>query len=1813
MIKDKHHLENELDRAVEKGYKGLAGSEDRKLEDELFHMTQERNKLRKVKITLAIENVSLKESMIELKTKVDVFQKECGNLQEWKEKVQKLEEDCEDLRDWKNKAEALEVECKDLRDNQMKVEAHEIECKMKCDSKIEELDEESKKINESIQDIGEDCKDIQHNEISLEEECKKLCECKIHLEEECQELRKHIDHLDKECNNLREFKEKIENSNGNNEVFNANKLNINVLENKNLKDDRSKMEVEVSNKILHESNSMDVKDCTIQEYLEKIESLKQENVKLCENHQAILDKQWNVLQVDLKSFEAKVEELESECESIRRDHLSSMIDNAELAREKDKLLAMYNEQKYNYEILETAHECLQKEQERKKAQQIKEQNDYHASINNLNKKVLELESNFCERLHQQSTNYASCMAIKTKINGRDTITLTRQEYEILLAEKVVMLQERDSAHKKLCSIEIQNFQLNASMECLRQEIPNKNKGYDEKETDAEVLLAQDVVNLRSIVSSLEEELRSANCEKNKLLDQNTSLRGELNEVHEALSHCQHENDNLNEVLEELNRRSSLEHIHSAASSLKEQLGKASKEKDLIKEQLNKVVKEKEQLANVANERDNVIHSLKEEIAKLKKEKEESCSLFKIQLQKMEDDTQLSSQIQDQFMTTVKERDEIKEELVAYKKTLESLHTKISFIESDQSKKIILWQKERSDFEEKCKRMDMELQNKKDDMVMTIKKMQNDIDEKINEKNNLKRITEKEIKDAHIQASQLHDELHQIKESMNEKMDCIIVEKNAITQELIECKENISLLQKENEKLTNSAKEKEDLSKANLSLLNEQEHLLTVIANLKIEKETITNKSHEDLTFIKASLATTIKEKEEVVTNEQYLQNTLDGLHITMKSLNEQLTLLSYENDKLFEAKEVLTIERDALFQKVLNLNNFKEIELKNDDFQSIEQTNGGSINCENVIKSHVQNDNIDSILVQEKELIIKEHDTLLEDPLLPKKDNDIKYGKKEKRRWNSKGYKEEMANLLTEKEKLLASEAFLKQLLIDLEKEYTSKNSSLINEKIILLKEHENLVVEIDLLKKEKIEIEKKLENVLVQNTTSITNLQNAQTTIEHDLLIKQEEYANLMKDYMQLKEENIMLIQTKENIAKEHENFIKITTLLKNENNDLKQKFEEEVIQLPSFITKLFETLSQKHELVTSELYSMQQFNKLKEKIVNKECLQSKLEGEISELQQTIQTLNLENDKLIKECRQNGYELSSLLKKKETLLEECDSFSKEMTMLKSEKELLAKKYAQTNFEKEHILTSQLSLQAKVETLNKTLLSLNEQIVELIEKNEKLHIEVQSTRILKESIKSKDQEQQTCESTILNTNEVGILCNIEQCVNHLNVEYNKENKQLDMGSLPITKIYSKIELESLNNQLEYLKNQQNETVKEKDALISSLKEKEQTSNNIVIYEMEVEKLKQKLDFLNQQQVQLSQERDNVLQENRSLLEQCNNLQAKISTLKAEDDIGNFSIQFDTTKQNDSKKIIQKHQIVDLEILLKTLKEQQTNLIKENMEIAVENEVLIKERDSLIASISLLKKQHEANFLKELKKNGTTLEASLTKKFEELVQIINALNRSQEDHTLQNEVLKEATDSSEKGLGSLESIQSSREKKHSKYSNIENNLNDQVNHSTIVKIENLSGLQESLRIKLDDLVKTTSSLTKNFIESTKENEQLILEITSLKQECQKLHMALVNLEKEKNTLIQKVMESRSTLDRFSKESSQLQRKLVDVEMKLGRTTSEKENAKLQIAELQLLLSNQQRMQHLPTPYSMEKVQTLEAQNRCLKMEKVTCDF
>ena len=1058
-----------MDRARDKGFMSRDscgdGEDDRKLENELSSITQERNKLRKVRIALAVENVSLKETLTELRTKADVLETECEALRVLKDILGKLEEECEDLRDWKSKAEALEAECEELRGREkMKEEAREIQCEMqKWRSKAKKL----------------------------EDECCNLVKSKESVETECSNLRTRQASLEAERDNLLNLKQKSEDHETERAQLYDYKLKVETIEKGIQSDNRAEDVLGMEFEKLWNYDS-------IRELKQKVARLEEENLKLCKCHQAALDKQWDVLEADLKAFETKVEELETECATVRRNHLSSILENSQLARDKELFEKLFNEHKCTLEIMETAYECLQKEQARKDAEISKERNGYYASIDNLTRKVMDLESTFSERLRQQAASYAHYLAPKNQGQGQDTVFLTRQEYEFLLAEKSVMLQERDGAHKKLCSIEAQNVHLNATIDCLRQEVA-RGRSHETKHADvnAQVLLAQEIVNLQSMLTSLEEEVAKENSEKQRVFAMNASLRQDLNRAHtDALKVRKEKKKLLDFKVKESDRcRSLIEQRQVTETSLTKQLTEISKERDMLHEQLLMVFKERAQLASAAHEKDDLILSLREQISQAAKDRENAVCLPK-------EEPALQVNGRNRLALVQPGRTgsnvSINQKVLDLEKSVHSLRAQLSSLSEQIKAGLLLFSNS--------------LARGKDSL--------------------LEELSANCGPNANV--SLMKEEMPM--SASKERMACHGV---TLVENLQDFGETLRSL---NDQLANLAGERDQLTLAKQSLIQERDHLLAAVTKLDTRKDSMSKRLEQDLhvevSSVKSLLTTAAREKEQMAISEGSLQQKLDDLFSTIQCLNTQLASLSSEKDHLVHANEAVTHERDALLatvsilQKREDNSSHKEIDplFSRDVNKLVSDDSCPQPVLETTIQSGRRTDDEDkestsyqeaskltqenSLFLEHSERLKQERDSLAAELASLKKEKDSESGKKLRRKWNLKRPQDEIASLLKDNERLAASEASLKQHLVELEGKLSKENSILGQEKLLLTEDRENIIEEVSLLTKEKDNFERKLE---VESIHSMTELQQ-------NLVDQKDQLSQMVEKCRLLTEERDML-----------------------------------------------------------------------------------------------------------------------------------------------------------------------------------------------------------------------------------------------------------------------------------------------------------------------------------------------------------------------------------------------------------------------------------------------------------------------------------------------------------------------------------------------------------------------------------------------------------------------------------------------------------------------------------------------------------------
>jgi chromosome segregation ATPase len=432
---------------------------------------------------------------------------------------------------------------------------------------------------------------------------------------------------------------------------------------------------------------------SLADYKGKAEKLEAECENLRRGHQEALEKQWDVLEAELKAFESKVEELEAECESVRHDYSSCKLEVSDLARERDECQIALNKSKAILENLEREYNSLQKDHRVINALRVKEQARLKSALEASEKKAKKLE-----------------IASAT----------LQKEHEILSAEKSVLLQERDSAHKKLGYIEVQNVELGSSIEYLRNELEKATKERSKLGVGDDILLVQDVVNLRALVSSLQVDLATATKEKKRLHGMEVSLKQELKKLTEELALMKTKNVRIDAPVKEKDEmdpppppppppavmavKEDTRQVHTVSSSSADAATAVKGGEDTKRDQQHKLKQQvkglesqscstKRELDTAGNEKSCLtlkeasvskgiiqlqeeISSMKGEVAMALKEKERACSAEFGYLETIHS-------LNQKLACLVKEKDQMMAEKLFLKQEQDDLHAVISILEGER--------------------------------------------------------------------------------------------------------------------------------------------------------------------------------------------------------------------------------------------------------------------------------------------------------------------------------------------------------------------------------------------------------------------------------------------------------------------------------------------------------------------------------------------------------------------------------------------------------------------------------------------------------------------------------------------------------------------------------------------------------------------------------------------------------------------------------------------------------------------------------------------------------------------------------------------------------------------------------------------------------------------------------------------------------------------------------------------------------------------------------------------------------------------------
>ena len=1051
---------------------------------------------------------------------------------------------------------------------------------------------------------------------------------------------------------------------------------------------------------------------------------------------------------------------------------------------------------------------------------------------------------------------------------------------------------------------------------------------------------------------------------------------------------------------------------------------------------------------------------------------------------------------------------------------------------------------------------------------------------------------------------LEKELNQENSAISKDLSSVLIEKYCRGVSKVSLPQQLDeILTKTHRKLANLHEENSILTQTSHALAQERDDLVVELSVLK-EKEKRPAKRLErelraEIESIENDLSSALEDKDRTVAFELSLKHELDEIVAMVQARDyEQQVTLSEENLLLVQLKDSIAQKHDNLLAQVALLKRKLEVFAQNEEEQKRELES---------IKNKLSTAMMDFVIAcKEKECIFASEMSLKE-----------------------------------QFDKLEAIVQSKDEQLESMKKESTSSMQA----KECLAQERANLVAEVAKLKEENEALTKQLEG---DSRTKIVStkkeLSNGSSSLEQiaDLEVSLRQQLDELAATMHARDDQLenmsskrnLLFQEKDSLFHEHSNLVSKFTLLKEEKDALTQLLEGGLgIEILSLKKELSTMLSSKEQVATSEVSLRQQLQEL-------EATQYVQDEQLEKLDIEHKILGQAKNSLVQERDYYVAQVSLFKKENEAFSKRLEGqFETEITSIKNKLSIVLS-------DKERIAASEILLTQQLHELKETLHVRDGRIENLIKENcllvqekedltQECDIVVANFTLLKEE---KDSLFQHLEgdlraemisiknelSIVLGSNErlVASEVSLKQQLDKLNSKIYKQNEeqvelQKEKNQLVRTKESLMQELNITMEEVSTLKKEKEvdvncQVVLVKEELDNALKDKEKSCEFVNSLCKELELVNAKVKELNDHQVELAKENDHLVQEKASLKEQCDILYAEIVELKQKS-ANKLSVELKEKERMMATEASLKQKIAAHETFIRSLTEQQVLLTKEQKLIVQDNEALTKERDTLLASVSSLKKQYEAVLAKEMKDKDwvANSEACLKHNFDELVKTVNKLNKKQENHAMEKKLITQAKESlaqeHDKLLATVSLLEGGQT---SPSSNGEHHPEIEEDQSVIVKESKTPCLEASFRQKLDEVALTVVSLTEQLAASTRGNDQMVSEMKSLKQECTKLHMALSSIEREKVGLTKRLADARTISDRLVAEVARLQREVGESEKRLAHAIADRDNVRSHVAEMQLLLNNQQRMhQNQHALHLLEKLEALEVENRCLRREKV----
>ena len=697
--------------------------------------------------------------------------------------------------------------------------------------------------------------------------------------------------------------------------------------------------------------------------------------------------------------------------------------------------------------------------------------------------------------------------------------------------------------------------------------------------------------------------------------------------------------------------------------------------------------------------------------------------------------------------------------------------------------------------------------------------------------------------------------------------------------------------------------------------------------------------------------------------------------------------------------------------------------------------------------------------------------------------------------------------------------------------------------------------------------LKQELNEEINKNKITINNLNKNITNLENDLEKINSEKSQLEKNLNEKMEELMKEKEEKEKLTNNLLNEKKKNELLINDNKNMKNEIitqKENISKANNEISSLQNKNNEKEDLINSltkekEVLSKNYkdlLDKYNEQLANTKQREQRTSIAIQNLNLAEEYLNLvnmskdqlislivEKDKYLKMTEKLNKDLNQKIEKinseKNKLEEECNKLKlnivdleKNNSLLKQENEHINKNLENLKIEKNNLLLDLQKEKGQKENYIKELESLKEEIKELNDKINGLKKDLQK---LTEENTSKDEAIKNLENKLKSTETK--LNDIEKEKSELSEKYkeliDKSNNQLE--KLRNLNLKEKTELD-LISRLNLSDNYQLLSTKSKADLISLIIEKDILNNKL---EKEKEELISKISNLEKNKIELENNLADFEAKN-------NTLNNKIKILENE---------LDVIRKENENLIKEKNELNNILKEEKKLGEKMKNtndlLNKENTKI----EILTKENKKLSDEI-LNQKEIIEKINKELilhKKNLEEKENINNKLTKELEQLKTQYNDLLDKYNSQNLILKNKEKAKEDALKNIE-----EKYKYLKDLPTEELVKmiiekDKLNNNQQEEIKNLKNensnleqrnkkLEEFLN-KCKDLKQKYKTLLEKYNESEKNNKDLINERNDYKNKYNKLLEDIVQKNKEpkifKNNLLALINTNQITLKKQPK--------------------------------------------------------------------------